>query len=290
VTAEPTSRAARFLALCNQAAERLGGDTKPSDASAQHLAALLLSQETTVARLVDGENVDADVLLRLDEAIRSAAPPKIPQVKITFVNGSLTQCPACDAEFEPPETGDATCACGHVFVPRSPAETKERKAAAKAAPPKPDGNSSPQSGTVGSSGTEKAPEAKASSSSPAPAARPAPPPPPPPISDTMRAWNRLQGYNRSARDGGLIKGPAVPHVDPNLPGSAARESYNNNLPSCWVGGASNRQWRDPVTPDPNPNFNSDGSQRDPYRSPYDGGGAVRNHSAPRHRRGHLPRV
>ena len=195
-----------------------------------------------------GEIIDTADFLRLADLIKSLQPPPKPvTVTIDIVHPSLVACPSCGCEFNP----------------ESPDEKKH--AAAKAATPPPDTN-----GSSPPSQTENSPPAvtEVQASTPVPA-RPAPPPPPPPappISETMRAWNRHQGYNRSARDGGLIKGAAVPHVDPNLTNALVYENYDNDKPSCFTGyqgRASN-----PAPADPNPAFHSDGTARKPYEPPY----------------------
>jgi hypothetical protein len=69
----------------------------------------------------------------------------------------------------------------------------------------------------------------------APASPPLPPPAPP-RNPSMAAWERAtgRGYSRSSKDGGPIHG--APAFDPD---SKYNQGYNNDLPSCWVGGTGN---------------------------------------------------
>ena len=85
--------------------------------------------------------------------------------------------------------------------------------------------------------------------------------PPKPLSPAWQAFNRMQGYGRSSRDGGLIKGAAA--FDPT---SKYNRGYDNNLPSVWTP-YQGRQNNTAVV-DPNPSFHSAGSPRKPYEPSY----------------------
>jgi len=241
-------RATRYLKLLKTAADR--HHTVPTDTRAIYEAGLILAHEDQTAQMVAGEKIDIATYLRLGEELAKLIPPPEPvEVKIQFVNPTETMCPECGCQFDPD----------------TPERMIEKKEAAKIA-------ALPSSTAPAvENGPPAASEVQASAPVPA---RPAPPipvpvnPPPKPVHNSATAeWERQRGYGRSARDGGEIRGAAIPHQDPNLPGSMAKyENYNNSAPSCWTGYMGRPS--NPATPDINPNYNSDGSPRVAHKAPY----------------------
>jgi hypothetical protein len=222
------SRATRYRELLASSADR--HHTTITDTRAVYEAGLILAHEDQTAQMVAGEKIDIATYLRLGEELAKLIPPPEPiKVTVDIVRPAETICPACGCQFDPD-------------TPERMLEKQE--AAAIAALPSSD---TPPAATG---------EAKASAPVPARPAPPPPPPPAPPISETMAAWNRHCGYNRSARDGGLIKGAAVPHQDPNLPGMASGryENYANDKPVTWNGYMDGRRQYGGAQPDINPNF------------------------------------
>ena len=167
------SRAELYQKLLKAAARQLG--VKPSSESAKDLAVLRLARETITSKLISGRDCDPSALKWLaEELAKFTPPPEIPRVDIAFVEGIVGICPVCKAEipdYTPPPTPAPPS------PPSSPPPT-ETSSPAPSAPPAPSTNVVPI----------KRAESNAA-----------------PVSETMRAWNRLQGYS-IAPDGRLGKG------------------------------------------------------------------------------------
>ena len=265
-------RSSRYDELLKAAADR--HHTMPTDSRAIYEAGVRLLHESMTAQMVAGEAIDVASYMKVSEQLQALLPTPAPvEVRIKYVNPSLTACPQCDVEFKPPEVDDAVCpSCGLVFSPESPVTTREKKRAAEQPklPLPPPTSAAPNGAGFPPPDTTPAPASETQASAPVPA-RPAPVPvnpPPKPVRNLATAeWERQRGYGRSARDGGMIRGAPVPHFDPNLSSvNYAYENYDNDKPSCWTGyqGRPNSA----ATPDINPSYNSDGSPRVPHKPPY----------------------
>ena len=93
------SHALSFKRLCRAAAKELG--VEPTAEIAVTLATYRLARSALQARLISGGNIDANELLKVDEAIKAIKPPVMPRVTVEIVGPALTQCPKCDHQFDP---------------------------------------------------------------------------------------------------------------------------------------------------------------------------------------------
>jgi hypothetical protein len=87
------SRAQRFEQLRREAARELG--IKATDEKAAHVATLRLARETVATRLIAGQAVDPDALLKLDEALKHYLPAEELRVEVEIVSGHVDICPRC---------------------------------------------------------------------------------------------------------------------------------------------------------------------------------------------------
>jgi hypothetical protein len=86
------SHALRFRRLW-AAGKELG--VEPAAEIAIQLATYRLARSSLQARLISGGHVDANELLRLDEAIKAIKPPQMAKVTVEIIEGSFQCCPRC---------------------------------------------------------------------------------------------------------------------------------------------------------------------------------------------------
>jgi hypothetical protein len=87
------TRPQRYQQLCREAARLL--KVKASDPRVEHVATLRLARETFAAKLVSGQQVDPNVLLTLDGALRHYMPQEKLRVDIEVIEGPIEHCPKC---------------------------------------------------------------------------------------------------------------------------------------------------------------------------------------------------
>src|SRR5262249_13142455 len=89
------SRVERYQQLIHEVSRQL--KVKPSDPRVEHVATLRLMREQLQARLLEGQNVDAADVLKLDEALRTYVPKEQHRINIQYV-GTVDRCPKCGYE------------------------------------------------------------------------------------------------------------------------------------------------------------------------------------------------
>ena len=179
-----SASAERLHRARKQAAKELS--LPSTDWRCKRYALLMCAHDNATARLANGADINVDALLRLDSAmaeVRGSVPPEPIRVQIDVVNPTACKCPKCAHVFDP-ESPERTVMLDPPPDPDPPPAgpptlPPPRETSPAPAAPQPQGN--------------VVPLRKASKSNAAP------------LSETMRAWNRLQGYS-IAPDGRLGKG------------------------------------------------------------------------------------
>jgi hypothetical protein len=201
---------------------------KVSDLAVQRRATLVLMLEVETSKLIDGMDVSPAVLAQLEAQIAAITPTKPIEVKVELIGGTD------DAHCHVPGCGGdiiEICTCCN----RIPGEDPNRPAKRRVIDP------------ANELGSEPAPKLTLVDSTPAPAASP--------------PMSRPAGISASEFHDQILPDGSRPPIK--------RSAVSNGSGSLvWSGYEGGHRQFGTATPDTNPNYNSDGSPRSPFRSPY----------------------
>jgi hypothetical protein len=217
-----TSNADRFRQICREVAKRL--ELKPSDDRVEHIATLTLGREMLSARMIEGDNIDPDKLLRFDEALRQHLPIVGHKIELLIYHPAETQtCPLCSHQFPIQRGVGETLEQQQAKARLELSREREAREAAKGANEREAPNPTPAKATEMTAGASAPFEARNDPpQAPPTAASGSPTRSEKPVNPSMAEFNRQCGHGR-APDGGEGRG----------------NGRNGNGSVVWSGGVPN---------------------------------------------------